>query len=142
MRIWSLHPKYLDAKGLVALWREAVLAKHVLLGKTKGYTQHPQLLRFKAAVDPIECINQYLSEIYKEAKYRGYNFSKEKIDWSFKEQKLKVTNGQMSFERQHLLKKLAIRDAGKYEKIKQKKRLEPHPIFEIIEGEIEDWEVL
>jgi len=43
MRIWSLHPKYLDSKGMVALWREALLAKQVLLNKTKGYKNHPQL---------------------------------------------------------------------------------------------------
>jgi hypothetical protein len=29
-RIWSLHPKYLDARGLVALWREGLLAQAVL----------------------------------------------------------------------------------------------------------------
>ena len=64
MRIWSLHPKYLDSKGLVALWRETLLAKHVLEGKTKGYKNHPQLNRFKEIKDPIGVINQYLSEIY------------------------------------------------------------------------------
>ncbi|HEU5178767.1 MAG TPA: pyrimidine dimer DNA glycosylase/endonuclease V, partial [Burkholderiales bacterium] len=32
MRLWSLHPKYLDARGLVALWREALLAQAVLRG--------------------------------------------------------------------------------------------------------------
>ena len=37
IRIWTLHPKYLDAKGLVAVWREALLAKHVLENKAKGY---------------------------------------------------------------------------------------------------------
>jgi len=37
MRLWTIHPKYLDAKGLVALWRETLLAKHVLEGKTPGY---------------------------------------------------------------------------------------------------------
>lgn len=47
MRIWSLHPKYLDTKGLVALWRETLLAQHVLSGKTKRYKNHPQLARFK-----------------------------------------------------------------------------------------------
>ena len=52
MRIWSLHPKYLDTKGLVALWRETLLAKHVLEGKTKGYRNHPQLDRFKKAQNP------------------------------------------------------------------------------------------
>jgi len=67
MRIWSLHPKYLDSKGLVALWRETLLAKHVLEGKTKGYKNHPQLNRFKAMKKPVEVINQYLSEIFIEA---------------------------------------------------------------------------
>ena len=47
MRLWSVHPKYLDSKGLVALWREALLAKQVLEGGTKGYRNHPQLDRFK-----------------------------------------------------------------------------------------------
>ena len=28
MRLWTLHPKYLDAAGLVALWREALLAQN------------------------------------------------------------------------------------------------------------------
>ena len=36
MRLWSLHPRYLDAKGLVALWREGLLAQAVLKGQTKG----------------------------------------------------------------------------------------------------------
>ncbi|MGH2666461.1 pyrimidine dimer DNA glycosylase/endonuclease V [Flavobacterium sp.] len=67
MRIWSLHPKYLDTKALVALWRETLLAKHVLEGKTKGYKNHPQLNRFKEAKYPIDSINQYLSEVYFEA---------------------------------------------------------------------------
>ncbi len=67
MRIWSIHPKYLDTKGLVALWRETLLAKNVLTGNTKGYKNHPQLLRFKNTENPLDAINQYLTEIYKEA---------------------------------------------------------------------------
>ena len=46
MRLWSLHPKYLDIKGLVACWREGLLARKVLLDQTKGYKNHPQLIRF------------------------------------------------------------------------------------------------
>jgi len=61
MRIWSLHPKYLDTKGLVELWRETLLAKHVLEGKTKGYKNHPQLNRFKIYSKPLEAINFYLN---------------------------------------------------------------------------------
>jgi hypothetical protein len=40
MRKWSIHPQYLDTKGLEALWREALLAKNVLEVKTKGYRNH------------------------------------------------------------------------------------------------------
>ena len=43
MRLWSIHPRYLDSMGLVALWREALLAQAVLRGETKGYKFHPQL---------------------------------------------------------------------------------------------------
>ena len=79
MRIWSLHPKLLDSKGLVALWRETLLAKKVLQGGTKGYINHPQLLRFKENENPINSINYYLSEVQIEATVRGYNFDKSKI---------------------------------------------------------------
>ena len=78
MRIWSLHPKYLDAKGLVALWREALLAQNVLLGKTRGYKNHPQLERFKLYDDSLLAMGFYLKVVYEEAKERGYNFDKHK----------------------------------------------------------------
>jgi Pyrimidine dimer DNA glycosylase len=51
MRIWSLHPQYLDRQGLTAAWREGLLAQKVLTGTTKGYRNHPQLRRFRAAGD-------------------------------------------------------------------------------------------
>src|SRR3989339_1383733 len=115
MRIWSLHPKYLDTKGLVALWRETLLAKHVLEGKTKGYKNHPQLNRFKEAPAPLDCINQYLSVVYKEALRRGFNFAKDKIKWEFKPTTLTVTTGQLYYEKEHLLNKLILRDKNLYE---------------------------
>ena len=80
MRIWSLHPSLLEVKGLVALWRETLLAKHVLLGKTKGYKNHPQLDRFKKCKAPVKVIDQYLLSVYEEAVWRGYNFDKSKIE--------------------------------------------------------------
>ena len=110
MRIWSLHPKYLDSKGLVALWRETLLAKHVLEGKTKGYKNHPQLKRFKAVKNPVEVIDQYLSEIYIEASNRNFNFDKQKINWDFTKVKMNVMVGQLNYEVSHLLNKLKIRD--------------------------------
>ncbi|OGU55840.1 MAG: hypothetical protein A2X64_11410 [Ignavibacteria bacterium GWF2_33_9] len=140
MRIWSIHPKYLDAKGLVALWRETLLAKNVLLGNTKGYLHHPQLLRFRETSSPVDAINHYLSFVYTEAVTRGYNFDKSKIDWTFKPDQIPVTQGQIIFEFQHLLNKLKIRDENKYLTIKNTVNPEPHPIFSLISGEIESWE--
>lgn len=48
MRLWSLHSRYLDSRGLVALWRESLRAQKVLMGDTIGYRHHPQLDRFRA----------------------------------------------------------------------------------------------
>ncbi|MDP1677291.1 MAG: pyrimidine dimer DNA glycosylase/endonuclease V [Bacteroidota bacterium] len=142
MRIWSIHPKYLDAKGLVAVWREALLAKHVLEGKTKGYTNHPQLNRFKIAKNPVDAINQYLSDIFIEASNRNYNFNKQKIDWKFKKNKLTVTIGQLNYEARHLLNKLQIRDIIKFEQLKTNTTFDSHPLFKVIDGDVENWEII
>ena len=142
MRIWSIHPKYLDTKGLVAVWRETLLGKHVLEGKTKGYKNHPQLLRFKAANNPIDAINQYLYELYIEASKRNYNFDKNKINLKFKKSNLTVTKGQINYEVNHLLNKLHIRDIKKFEELKTNTNIIAHPLFEIVEGEIEKWEII
>ncbi len=142
MRIWSVHPQYLDTKGLVALWREAILAKCVLEGKTKGYKNHPQLKRFKAHRKPLDCLNQYLSDVYKEALNRGYNFDKNKIQWSFTPVELAVTKGQIKYETVHLQKKLKLRDESRYNDLISQTEIIAHPLFKIIEGEIEEWEYL
>ncbi len=142
MRIWSLHPKYLDVKGLVALWREALLAKHVLENKTKGYKSHPQLDRFKNAKKPSDLINQYLSEIYNEAINRNYRFDRNKIDWKFIPDHITVTDGQIEYEVLHLLKKLKARDTNKFKELKRVKNHEPLDMFTVIKGGIEKWEVI
>ena len=79
MRLWTLHPRHLDAAGLVALWREALLAQAVLLGRTRGYTRHPQLERFRTAADPVAAIAGYLRVVADEAKARGYAFNAARI---------------------------------------------------------------
>ncbi len=142
MRIWSLHPKYLDAKGLVALWREGLLAKNVLEGNTKGYKHHPQLIRFKQATDPIGAINQYLSFVYEEARSRGYNFNVEKINQDYPAVKLQLTRGQLDYETKHLLQKLKIRDIEKHKQLKQIKDPVPHPLFILVPGDVESWEII
>ena len=140
MRLWSLHPEYLDSKGLIALWREALLARHVLEGKTKGYKNHPQLERFKRSEKPLDAINQYLTAVYQESVSRKYNFDKAKINWKFSPTTLKVTSGQMKYEMQHLLNKLKTRDNKKYKEIKNIASPKPNPLFKIINGDIEEWE--
>ena len=140
MRIWSIHPKYLDAKGLVALWREALLATHVLEGKTKGYINHAQLKRFRGVDDPAGAICQYLSIIEEEASARGYNFDRNKIGEVKKPVFIEVTTGQLEYERKHLLSKLKIRNPELFNKFKEIKNFDPHPIFVVINGEVEKWE--
>ena len=140
MRIWSLHPKYLDSKGLVALWRETLLAKKVLEGKTKGYKNHSQLDRLKKTKDPLGFVNYYLYVIWKEAESRSYKFDKSKFVEENMPQKIDVTIGQLAFEKEHLLNKLKNRDTGLYNKFGKLSEFEPNPLFNIIEGEIEPWE--
>lgn len=79
MRLWSIHPKYLDSKGLVALCRETLLSQNVLMNKTKGYKNHPQLNYFKEFEQLNALMASYLHTIYYEAKIRGYYFDKSKI---------------------------------------------------------------
>ncbi len=141
MRLWSIHPKYLDSKGLVALWRESLLAQKVLEGKTKGYINHPQLYRFKQSLNPIHHLGCFLSHIYEEAIYRGYNFDKSKIlHFSLETRYLTVTKGQIEFETNHLLKKLEIRSIEKYNVLKKLTIVDSHPIFKVIAGNKEHWE--
>ncbi len=142
MRIWSIHPKYLDTKGLLALWRETLLAKNVLEGNTKGYKNHPQLIRFIKSDNPLHAINQYLSAVYLESLSRGYHFNKAKFNIDIQPQTLRVTQGQIEYEMQHLLKKMKTRDFKKYNELINQKNIEAHPLFKIIEGEIEDWEII
>jgi hypothetical protein len=140
VRIWSLHPKYLDAKGLVALWRESLLAKQVLEGKTKGYKNHPQLIRFKNSGNAVGCINQYLTSVYENSLERGYNFNKNKVNPDFIPAKLTVTDKQLKYEMEHLLKKLKARDPERFHKLSL--RIDANPLFRIIDGEIEEWEII
>src|SRR5512145_481794 len=110
MRLWTLHPKYFDARGLVALWREALLAQKVLAGRTKGYRAHPQLLRFRSHPDPLAAIGAYLSSVHEEALSRGYRFAATRIGRPGPARRIAETTGQLRHEREHLAAKLRIRD--------------------------------
>jgi hypothetical protein len=140
MRLWSLHPKYLDTKGLVALWREALLAQAVLRGKTRGYRHHPQLERFKASRAPVSAIATYLSAIFKEAIQRGFKFDKTRIGPRRTSEYLPVTEGQLVYEIEHLKQKLALRDEQSLDLLKSVKCPDTHPLFKKIPGPVQTWE--
>ncbi|MCX6278978.1 MAG: pyrimidine dimer DNA glycosylase/endonuclease V [Bacteroidetes bacterium] len=140
MRIWSIHPKYLDSKGFVALWREALLAKNVLEGKTVGYRSHPQLDRFKEAPNPLDAINQYLSNIYDGSIDRHFTFDSAKFRKPIVPLFLTVSEDQIIFEFEHLLYKLKRREINLYKTLKETTIIIPHPMFKTIKGKIEKWE--
>lgn len=142
MRLWSVHPSYLDTKGLVALWREGLLAQNVLLGKTKGYKNHPQLKRFKVTENPIGAIASYLRAVVDEADNRGYNFDRSKIINEEFRGMMMITTGQLDYEFRRLLEKLKERDPARYAQLYKTDRIEPHPIFKKVAGDREDWEVI
>jgi hypothetical protein len=141
MRLWTLHPRYLDTKGLLAVWREGLLAQKVLQNQTVGYRNHPQLKRFLAAPDPVGAIALYLRGICREAARRGYKFHEDKIVPSEFQDTIPSTRGQLLYEWSHLQGKLSRRDLKRYQELEDVVEPEPHPLFRIVDGEVEDWEV-
>jgi len=150
MRLWTLHPKYLDARGLVALWREALLAQKVLQGATRGYRHHPQLIRFAAAPNqlirfaaapnPGPALAAYLIAVHAESVRRGYHFDAKKITGRRSRRKIAETRGQLRHEWRHLKRKLKRRDPRRWREFASVKMPAPHPSFRIIPGEVRDWE--
>ena len=141
MRLWTLHPKYLDPRGLVALWREALLAQAVLKGETSGYKHHPQLIRFRNTTSPTESIASYLRGVFDESCRREYCFDATKIAAKGNAESIIVTRGQLDYEWTHLKKKLRARAPSWLDRIQTIQRPVPHPLFRIIPGKVEEWEV-
>jgi hypothetical protein len=142
MRLWTLHPKYLDPQGLVALWREALLARAVLRGETRGYKAHPQLDRFRSQPDTTAAINAYLASVFEESRSRGYSFDASKVESILSVAKITVTSGQIDFEWRHLRSKLLSRSPLIYEKWHRIVDPVTISLFRTIPGEIEPWERL
>lgn len=139
MRLWTVHPNFLDAKGIVACWREGLLARKVLHGQTKGYVNHPQLIRFRAHPDPLAAIDVFLAGILAESRERGYNFDGSKIDETARATPIEETTGQLEYEWRHLLRKLETRDPARWRDY-QEASPKAHPLFTILAGDIREWE--
>ena len=140
MRLWTLHPRYLDPQGLVALWREALLAKAVLRGETRGYRHHPQLQRFQSHPEPRSAINSYLTFVHAEATARGYTFDPGKLEPGGDVSRIIATTGQLRHEWLHLRAKLAARKPDVHARWTSVVLPECHPLFTMVEGEVEAWE--
>jgi len=141
MRLWTVHPRYLDSKGLVALWREGLLAKAVLEGNTRGYRRHPQLIRFRAHDHPSEALCDYLRFVLAESQTRGYRFDAKKLpSQAFGVERIEESQGQLEYEWRHLLKKFRIRDPDHFRRLSVVMQPEPHPLFSIVPGSIRNWE--
>ena len=144
MRLWSIHPAYLDWKGLGANWREALLAQAVLQGKTRGWRNHPQLDRFKGHEDPVAAIGFFLLKVHDEATRRGYNYNISKIVEPVEDvEPLELTDGQLRYELEILSERLERRDPEWLKAIRREHSHDaprPHPLFTVVEGEVEPWE--
>jgi hypothetical protein len=125
---------------LVALWREALLAQAVLLGQTKGYRNHPQLLRFRGQAEPAIAIAAYLRAVHTEAERRGYAFDATKIGPAGRAPRISVTRAQVLYEWDHLLTKLVRRMPDLHRRLVNTKRPRTHPLFQLVPGAIEAWE--
>ncbi|GAB2476467.1 pyrimidine dimer DNA glycosylase/endonuclease V [Promicromonospora xylanilytica] len=145
MRLWSLDPALLDRQALVACWREALLAQAVLLGRTRGYTAHPQLERFREHPEPATAISAYLHGLRDEATRRGYRFDAQRIsqvpDRSIRDTaRITVTTGQLDLEWRHLLNKLAVRSPAHRARLDRTVPPAAHPLFVVVPGDVARWE--
>jgi len=141
MRIWTIHPKYMDRKGLGALWRETLLAQKVVMGETRGWRSHPQLDRFKGHAEPLKAVGYYLVEVHRESRNRSYSYDISKIlEPAEAMEPVSVTRGQLEYEFTVLNQRLGRRDPAKLEENLEAKTVEPHPLFRVVEGPPEPWE--
>lgn len=145
MRLWSLHPSLLDRQGLIACWRESLLAQAVLRGSTRGYTRHPQLERFRDHPRPLTAVAAYLEGLYSESRERGYRFDGDRIlggpaDHLAQVDRITVTDGQLRLEWAHLQSKLAARSPHLHDSGPPPTPAPVHPLFDAAAGPPATWE--
>lgn len=143
MRLWTISARYLDAKGLVAAWREGLLALKVLRGETRGYRNHPQLERFRSAPDPVGVARRYLEALAAEADVRGYRFDRSRLgpETGGNHEPISVASGQIDYELKLLLHKLETRDPSRRASIiAETASIALNPVFRAVPGGIASWE--
>lgn len=132
MCLWSVHPQYLDKHGLMALWREGLLAQKALCASAAVSQSNPQLRRFKNNDNPLRAIGTYLSFVAAEGARQGYNLNHEKILYpNFDQEVIPVDASQIAFEAERLKNKLRIRDKLKFKQLSSSRDIAANPIFNI-----------
>lgn len=158
MRLWTIHPSFLDQKGLCGLWRETLVGLKALeKGPGAPWYNHPQLARFKVYPNGLAMLAEYAEHVLDEGHKRGYNFNTallepylELYEMNF-DGCIMVTKGQFDYEVEHFIRKLASRDEMRYQLYMEKMgprslyqpKIEvfvPNPVFRIVDGPIEVWE--
>lgn len=154
MRLWSVHPRYLDRQGLTAAWREGLLAQKVLTGTTRGYRNHPQLRRFVVGelvrvepggppLHPGAPILTFLHALVDEAGRRGYSYDRALLLGPPEPAlRLEVAAGQLAHEWLHLRRKLADRSPDVLARWSGVEVPDAHPLFDVVPGPVADWEVV
>ena len=143
MRLWSLHPNLLDRAALVAGWREGLLAQAVLLGRTKGYRNHPQLERFRRLPDPVAGVVVWLEGLADEADARGYRFDRARRHETTPSAlpRLEVTDGQLALELEHLRRKVSVRAPEWLDRLPASGTpVVAHSMMDVVPGPVEPWE--
>lgn len=145
MRIWSLHPKYLDKKELIDSWNDGLRTIGILTRNHQGSIFRPELSRFRSQSEPIIAVEKYLLSIANEAKRRGYMVDIRKLPSIpvVVSHKIPVSSGQIEYEWRQLMHVLAGRSPGFLRRIEYSPSHDINPIFYKRPGhDIETWEKL
>lgn len=140
MRLWSVHPRYLDSPGLVGLWREALLAQGIVSGRTTAYRNHPQARRVLEQPDPWGAIHDYLIGVWEEGHRRGYRFDRARVLDHAGVHCMDVPRGQIEYEAVLLRMKLESRNPALLHDLPPPGDVRPHPSIKVVDGGIAWWE--
>jgi Pyrimidine dimer DNA glycosylase len=147
MRLWSFDPSCLDQRGLCGLWREVLVGLRAFeKGPGAPWYNHPQLTRFKQHPNGLGVLAEYAEYVLNEGHKRGYKFNARHLDPYLElydvnfTGAIQVTEGQFGYEIEHFMRKLAIREPIRYTNYLNEPKFSPHPIFTIVDGDIESWE--
>ena len=139
MRLWSLHPRYLDPQG----WSrcgETLLARKVLRGETRGYRHHPQLQRFREARDPQSAIDAYLPR----STPRRRRAATRSTRTSSMPTRARKDPGRARATRRarmgHLIAQARVAQPGAHVRWRELQRPRTHPSFRVVAGGVADWE--